>query len=78
VSQWPYNNFIIGAKDRQGNFVKFGSKLKSQGGKFDPEKWTQFFADAGVKYAGPMAEHHDDMSMWASYANPWNLKDLGL
>ena len=77
VSQWPYNNFITGAKDRQGNVVQFAPKLKSEGGKFDPEEWAQLFADAGAKFAGPVAEHHDGISMWASKVNPWNVKDLG-
>ena len=77
VSQWPYNNFITGAKDKQGNFVQFAPKLKSEGGKFDPEEWAQLFADAGAKFAGPVAEHHDGFSMWASKVNPWNAKDMG-
>jgi len=77
ISQWPYNNFISGAPDRQGNFVKFEPKLVSEGGKFDPEEWAQLFADAGAKFAGPVAEHHDGFSMWASKVNPWNAKDMG-
>jgi alpha-L-fucosidase len=39
-SEWPYNNFITGAKDKQGNFVQFAPKLKSEGGNFDPEEWA--------------------------------------
>jgi len=77
VSRWPYHNFITGAKDKQGNFVQFAPKLKSEGGKFDPEEWAQLFADAGAKFAGPVAEHHDGFSMWASKVNPWNSKDTG-
>jgi alpha-L-fucosidase len=77
VSQWPYNNFITGAKDKRGNFVQFAPKLKSESGKFDPEEWAQLFADAGARFAGPVAEHHDGISMWASKVNPWNVKDLG-
>ena len=76
-SEWPYNNFITGAKDKQGNFVQFAPKLKSEGGKFDPDEWAQLFADAGARFAGPVAEHHDGISMWASKVNPWNAKDLG-
>jgi alpha-L-fucosidase len=76
-SEWPYNYFITGAKDRKGNFVQFAPKLKSDGGKFDPEEWAQLFADAGAKFAGPVAEHHDGFSMWASKVNPWNAKDMG-
>jgi alpha-L-fucosidase len=77
VSKWPYNNFITGAKDKHGNFVQFAPKLKSEGGKFDPDEWAQLFADAGAKFAGPVAEHHDGFSMWASKVNPWNAKDMG-
>jgi alpha-L-fucosidase len=77
VSVWPYHNFILGAKDKAGNFVQFAPRLKSEGGHFDPEEWAQLFADAGVKFAGMVAEHHDGFSMWASKANPWNAKDMG-
>ena len=76
-AQWPYNNFITGAKDKQGNFVQFAPILKSEGGKFDPAEWAQLFADAGARFAGPVAEHHDGFSMWASKINPWNAKDMG-
>lgn len=76
-SVWPYNNFITGAKDKQGNFVQFAPKLKSQGGNFDPDEWAKLFADAGARFAGPVAEHHDGFSMWASKVNPWNANDMG-
>jgi alpha-L-fucosidase len=75
--QWPESNFITGAKDKHGNFVQFAPKLKSKGGNFDPEEWAQLFADAGAKFAGPVAEHHDGFSMWASKVNPWNAKEMG-
>ena len=76
-SEWPYNNFITGANDLQGNFVQFAPRLKSEGGSFDPDEWAQLFADAGAKFAGPVAEHHDGYSMWASKVNPWNAEDTG-
>ncbi len=76
-ADWPYNNFITGARDKNGDFKQFAPKLKSEGGKFDPEEWAQLFADAGARFAGPVAEHHDGYSMWASQVNPWNAKDLG-
>ena len=76
-SVWPYYYFLTGAKDKKGNFVQFAPKLKSEGGKFDPDEWAQLFADAGAKFVGPVAEHHDGISMWASKVNPWNVKDLG-
>ncbi|MCB0743515.1 MAG: alpha-L-fucosidase, partial [Ignavibacteriae bacterium] len=47
------------------------------GGKFDPDEWAQLFADAGARFAGPVAEHHDGFAMWASEVNPWNAKVMG-
>lgn len=76
-SAWPYDKFITGGEDKQGNFMKFAPKLKSEGGNFDPDEWARLFADAGAKFAGPVAEHHDGFSMWASKVNPWNAKDKG-
>lgn len=76
-TEWPYHNFITGAPDKQGNFIQFAPKLKSEGGNFDPEEWAQLFADAGARFAGPVAEHHDGFSMWASKVNPWNAQDKG-
>ncbi|MFF4628124.1 alpha-L-fucosidase [Streptomyces griseorubiginosus] len=71
-SAWPYHNFINGANDLNGNFNKFAPKLKSAGGNFDPDEWAQLFADAGARFAGPVAEHHDGFSMWNSSVNEWN------
>lgn len=69
---WPYHNFIDGARDKAGNFVQFAPKLVSAGGRFDPQEWAQLFADAGARFAGPVAEHHDGYSMWDSKVNEWN------
>ncbi|GAB3817099.1 alpha-L-fucosidase [Micromonospora zhanjiangensis] len=71
-SVWPYHNFINGARDKAGNFVQFAPKLRSAGGSFDPNEWAQLFADAGARFAGPVAEHHDGFSMWNSSVNEWN------
>ncbi|WP_103351382.1 alpha-L-fucosidase [Amycolatopsis sp. CA-128772] len=76
-SAWPYQNFITGARDKAGNWVQFAPKLKSAGGNFDPAEWAQLFADAGAKFAGPVAEHHDGYSMWNSTANEWNSVRTG-
>ncbi len=76
-SQWPYNNFITGAKDKTGHYVQFAPRLKADGGQFDPDDWAQLFADAGAQFAGLVAEHHDGFSMWASQVNPWNAKEMG-
>lgn len=44
---------------------------------FDPEEWADLFQKAGARYAGPVAEHHDGFSMWASEITPWNALDMG-
>lgn len=74
---WPYHNFINGAQDLAGNHVQFAPKLASQGGAFDPEEWAKLFADAGARFAGPVAEHHDGYSMWDSAVNEWNSVATG-
>jgi alpha-L-fucosidase len=76
-SAWPYHNFINGAADRSGRFVQFAPRLRSAGGNFDPNEWAQLFADAGARFAGPVAEHHDGYSMWSSAANEWNSVATG-
>lgn len=45
--------------------------------KFDAEEWAELYELAGAKFAGPVAEHHDGYSMWASKVNRWNAKDTG-
>jgi alpha-L-fucosidase len=44
---------------------------------FDAEVWADLFVKAGARFAGPVAEHHDGFSMWASKLTPWNVKDRG-
>jgi len=45
--------------------------------KFDPAEWAQLYKDAGARFAGPVAEHHDGFSMWASKVNRWNVGNMG-
>ena len=44
---------------------------------FDAKEWVALFKQAGAKFAGPVAEHHDGYSMWASKKTPWNSLDTG-
>lgn len=44
---------------------------------FDAENWATLFKNAGARFAGPVAQHHDGFAMWASSVNPWNAKDMG-
>jgi alpha-L-fucosidase len=45
--------------------------------RFEANEWAELFAKAGARFAGPVAEHHDGFSMWASKVNPWNARDMG-
>jgi alpha-L-fucosidase len=45
--------------------------------RFNADEWVELFEKAGAKFAGPVAEHADGFSMWASKVNPWNAKDMG-
>lgn len=47
------------------------------GENFDPQEWAQLFEDAGAKFAGPVAMHHDGYAMWDSDVTPWNAKKTG-
>lgn len=44
---------------------------------FDAEDWAQLFEEAGAKFAGPCAQHHDGFAMWDSSVNPWNVAERG-
>lgn len=44
---------------------------------FNADEWVALFKQAGARFAGPVAEHHDGYSMWASKVTPWNTLDTG-
>ncbi|MCA9235204.1 MAG: alpha-L-fucosidase [Planctomycetales bacterium] len=44
---------------------------------FDADEWVDLFQKAGAKFVGPVAEHHDGFSMWASEVTPWNAAQRG-
>ncbi|NQU87209.1 MAG: alpha-L-fucosidase [Mariniphaga sp.] len=66
--------------EKYGNLSKFGyhdfvPMFKAEN--FDAKEWADLFAKAGARFAGPVAEHHDGFSMWASKVTPWNTFDKG-
>ena len=48
-----------------------------KGEKFDAKVWAQLFKDAGAKFAGPVAIHHDNFAMWDSKVTKWNSVQMG-
>jgi len=44
---------------------------------FDADEWAELLKKAGAQYAGPVCEHHDGFSMWASALTPWNAGAVG-
>ncbi len=44
---------------------------------FDAAEWAGLFEQAGAKFAGLVAQHHDGFAMWGSKVNPWNAKAMG-
>lgn len=86
-TEWyPRNMYIDGSPEQKhhqevyGDLSKFGYKdfipmFKAE--KFNADEWADLFVKAGAKFAGPVAEHHDGFSMWASKVNRWNAKDMG-
>ncbi len=44
---------------------------------FDADAWVTLFRESGARYVGPVAEHADGFSMWASEINRWNANRMG-
>ncbi len=44
--------------------------------KFDAAQWAEIFAEAGAKFAGPVAVHHDNYALWDSKATKWNSVNM--
>ena len=57
------------------NYHDFVPMFKAE--HFDAVEWAQLFKDAGAKFAGPCAQHHDGYALWDSEVNPWNSADRG-
>lgn len=71
---YKYHTEHYGNPETYG-YHKFVPMFKAE--KFNAAEWVDLFQKAGAKFAGPVAEHHDGFSMWASKVNPWNAKDMG-
>lgn len=47
------------------------------GENFNADEWVDLYIEAGARFAGPVGEHADGFSMWASKVNPWNAAAMG-
>jgi alpha-L-fucosidase len=59
---------VFGYKD-------FIPKFKAE--KFNAKAWAKLFKEAGAKFAGPVAIHHDNFAMWDSKVTKWNSVKMG-
>ena len=85
-SWYPKFMYVKGHPYNLHHIRKFGS-LKHTGysdyfkqftiRKFEPEAWADLIWDAGARYAGPVAMHHDGFAMWDSQLVPWNSMTSG-
>jgi len=67
-------------EEHYGKLSEFGYKdfyASLTGERFDPEEWADLALRAGAKYAGPVTEHGDNFSMFASTVNPVNCVSYG-
>ncbi len=86
-NEWyPRNMHLPGSRENIHHLQKYGQPSEFgyhdfvplfRAEKFDAGEWAELFAQAGAKFAGPVAEHHDGFSMWDSDITPWNVGDKG-
>jgi alpha-L-fucosidase len=65
---------------KYGPLNKFGYKdfiPMFTGSRFDPDEWAELFKNAGARFAGPVAEHHDGFAMWNTKYSEWNAAKMG-
>jgi len=73
-SYYKHHVETYGEPDKFG-YHDFVPRFKAE--HFDADEWAELFRKAGAQYAGPVCEHHDGYSMWASKLTPWNTGDTG-
>jgi alpha-L-fucosidase len=64
--EWYMNN----AKVPMTTYRAFAKDFTAD--KYDPQAWSQLFADAGAKYMVITAKHHDGFTMYDSKFSDWN------
>jgi alpha-L-fucosidase len=86
-NEWyPRNMHFEGSNEYRNQIEKYGTPAEFgyhdfvpmfKAENFNAEEWADLFQKAGARFAGPVAEHHDGFSMWASEITPWNVGSKG-
>lgn len=86
-SEWyPRNMYIKGMKEFDHHKATYGDQSEFgyhnfipdfTGEHFNAEEWADLMQEAGARWGGPVAQHHDGFAMWDSELNPWNAADKG-
>ncbi len=86
-NEWyPRNMHFEGSNEYRHHVGKYGTPAEFgyhdfvpmfKAENFDAREWASLFRKAGARFAGPVAEHHDGFSMWASEITPWNVGSKG-
>ena len=83
---YPRNMHIVGTDEYKHHVATYGEPSKFgyhdfvplfKAEQFDANAWVDLFVQAGAKFAGIVAEHHDGWSNWNSTINPWNSMKMG-
>ncbi|RTE54018.1 alpha-L-fucosidase [Arenibacter aquaticus] len=74
TAEYEHHQKVYGKQSTYG-YHEFVPQFKAE--KFDADEWVALFKNAGAKFAGPVAQHHDGFAMWDSEINPWNAADKG-
>lgn len=83
---YPHNMYNEGNKQYEYHVKHYGGPEKFgykdfvplfTAKKFDADEWAELFKQAGARFAGPVAEHHDGFAMWDSKYSEWNAMKMG-
>ncbi|MFR9650721.1 MAG: alpha-L-fucosidase [Rikenellaceae bacterium] len=74
---WGYNIYDYHRKTYGENFHYHDFIPQWKGDNFDAKQWVDIFQQAGAKFVGAIAEHHDGFSLWDSEVNEFNSVDMG-
>ncbi|HWG22399.1 MAG TPA: alpha-L-fucosidase [Terracidiphilus sp.] len=72
--EYEHHLSTYGPLDRFG-YKDFAAQFTAE--HFDADAWVTLFRESGARYVGPVAEHADGFSMWASRVNRWNAARMG-